>query len=309
MTRRRLLLADVRGVAIRAAARFLKLRKLFFNRNDLRISSFLAVLVARGASRDRNVGREPAQRAGSGDIDVTRRALHHVFALAAFVAEHRGLTRRRIDANKRGSRLMAAGAVVAGRFLTFPMTSEAGVMRIRHRLEVSIGRRIACSRGNQRNRFPTVIRLVTDRTVVVIDFRLVVDGPEGSSDKARFVFRRTEASQRRDHVLMFVVRKLDRKLPFIFWFCRLISRIRLAKSEARIFARRGAHVTDGTDRRARAGKSLSREELLTMAANAGVVIGKVCGVGKISLRRPLGWQLVTGVAREALVFLGRVQKR
>ena len=299
MTCRWLLLADVRGVAIRAAARFLKLRKLFFNRNDLRISSFLAVLVARGASRDRNVGREPAQRAGSGDIDVTRRALHHVFALAAFVAEHRGLTRRRIDANKRGSRLMAAGAVVAGRFLTFPMTSEAGVMRIRHCLEVPIGRRIPCS----------IIRLVTDRTVVVIDFRLVVDGPEGSSAKARFVFRRTEASQRRDHVLMFVVRKLDRKLPFIFWFCRLISRIRLAKSEARVFARRGAHVTNRANRGAGAGKSLSREELLTMAANAGVVIGKVCGVGKISLRRPLGWQLVTGVAREALVFLGRVQKR
>src|SRR5712692_3273558 len=49
MTRRRLLLADVRAVAIRATVRLLELRKLFFNRSDLRIRSFLTVLVAHRA--------------------------------------------------------------------------------------------------------------------------------------------------------------------------------------------------------------------------------------------------------------------
>ncbi len=90
MTRWWLLLADVRGVAIRAAARFLELRQFFFNRGDLRISSFLIILVASCAGGDRNVGREPAQRTRPRNVDVACPALHHVFALAAFVAAHRG---------------------------------------------------------------------------------------------------------------------------------------------------------------------------------------------------------------------------
>lgn len=108
---------------------------------------------------------------------------------------------------------------------------------------------------------------------------------------------------------MFVVRKLNRELAFFFRLRRLIRVIRLAKSKARIFARRGAHMTDCANRRAGADERLPRKELLPVATHTRIVIGKVCGVGKISLRRPRGRQLVAGVAREALVFLRRMEKR
>lgn len=102
---------------------------------------------------------------------------------------------------------------------------------------------------------------------------------------------------------MFVVWKLDGELAFVFRLRRLIGIVRFAESEARVFARRGAHVTDSANRRAGAGERLPREELLPVAANAGVVIGKVRGVWKISFRCPLGRKCMTGVAREALVLL------
>ena len=149
---------------------------------------------------------------------------------------------------------------------------------------------------------------MADRTVVVIDFRFVVEAPEGSSDKARLVLPRTGSSERRDHVLMFVVRELDRELPFVFRLRCLTSIVRFAESKPRIFARRGAHVTRGADRRAGVDESLSREELLPVATHTRIVIGKVRRVGKISLRRPRGRELVTGVARETLVFVRRMQE-
>ncbi len=177
-------------------------------------------------------------------------------------------------------------------------------MAVRHGLEELV--RLRGRRGLRREWHDeqSVIRLMTNRAVVVIDFRLVVEAPEGSADKTRCALRRTGSAQRRNHVLMFIVRELDGELAFVFRLRRLTSIVRFAESEPRIFARRGAHVTDRADRRAGSGEGLPREKLLTMAANAGVVIGKVCGVRKISFRRPCGRQLVTGVAREALVFLG-----
>src|SRR5712692_8564333 len=108
---------------------------------------------------------------------------------------------------------------------------------------------------------------------------------------------------------MFVVRKLNRELALFFRLRRLISVVRFAKSEPRIFARRGAHMTDCANRGAGADESLSRKELLPVATHASVVIGKVRGVGKISFRRPRGRQLVTRIAHETLVFLGRMEKR
>src|SRR5260370_34946656 len=108
---------------------------------------------------------------------------------------------------------------------------------------------------------------------------------------------------------MFVVRELNGELAFVFRLRRLTSMVRFAKSEPRIFPRRGPHVANGANRGAGAGESPPREELLSMTANAGVVIGKVCCVGKISLRRPRGRELVTGVAGDALVFLGRRTRR
>src|ERR1700687_3059334 len=108
---------------------------------------------------------------------------------------------------------------------------------------------------------------------------------------------------------MLVVRELDRELAFVSRLCNLIGVVRFAKSKPRIFARRGAHVTHRANCRAGADESLSCEKLLPMAAHAGVMIRKIRGVGKVSLRRPRGRQFVTGVAREALVFFRRMQKR
>ena len=102
---------------------------------------------------------------------------------------------------------------------------------------------------------------------------------------------------------MFVVRELDSELAFVFRLRRLISVVRFPESEARIFARRGAQVTNRADNRTGANQSLSREKLLPVAAHAGIVIRKVCHVGKISFRRPRGRELVTVVACEALVFV------
>lgn len=107
---------------------------------------------------------------------------------------------------------------------------------------------------------------------------------------------------------MFVVGKLDGELAFVFRLRRLIGTVRFAESEARVFARRGAQVTNSANRRARAGERLPREELLPVAANAGVVIGKVRCVREISFRCPVGRKFVTGVAREALVLFRRMQK-
>src|SRR5260370_1586293 len=99
---------------------------------------------------------------------------------------------------------------------------------------------------------------------------------------------------------MFVVRKLDRKLAFVFRLRSLTRAVRFAESEPRIFARRGTHVTNGANRGAGTGESLAREKLLPVTAHACIVIRKICRVGKISLRGPSGRQFVTGVARKAL---------
>lgn len=111
-----------------------------------------------------------------------------------------------------------------------------------------------------------------------------------------------------DHVLMFVVGKLDRELPFIFRFCCLAGDIRFAEGESPIFARRRPHVTDRANRRTRADESLSRKELLSMATDAGVMVWKVSDIGKVTFRRPFSWNFVTGIAGEAFVLFGRVKK-
>ena len=97
MTRRRLLRTHIRQVAIRAFACLLKLREFVLNRDDLRVGYFLVVRVARRTTGNRHIGRKTAQGAGSRNVDVARRALDHMTTLAAFMAEHRGLTHRRTD--------------------------------------------------------------------------------------------------------------------------------------------------------------------------------------------------------------------
>lgn len=101
---------------------------------------------------------------------------------------------------------------------------------------------------------------------------------------------------------MFVVWELDGELPFIFWLCCQAGEIRFAETEAPIFPRRGAHVTDRADRRTRADESLSCEKLLSMTTDTGVMVWKVSDVGEVTLCRPACWQLVTCIAGQAFVF-------
>ena len=101
---------------------------------------------------------------------------------------------------------------------------------------------------------------------------------------------------------MFVVRKFDREFPLILRLRGLIRAIGFSEAKARIFAWPGAQVTDSANRWSIAGKSLAREKLLAMAAHAGIMIGKICDVRKISFRRPGGWDLVTGITRESFVL-------
>src|SRR5438105_5285009 len=109
--------------------------------------------------------------------------------------------------------------------------------------------------------------------------------------------------QASDRVLMLVMGKLDRELPFLFLLHRELRDVWRAKREARIFTRRGAHVTDSANARARSHHHLAREELLTMASHAGIVIRRVCYIGKVSFCIPCSWDFVTGIARQAFVFV------
>ena len=69
--------------------------------------------------------------------------------------------------------------------------------------------------------------------------------------------RRVCETQQRDHVLVLVVRKLDRELKL---------RRRIAKRVTRLIARRRLRVTHGTDRRPRAA-----EELRPVTTHARIV--------------------------------------
>ena len=106
-----------------------------------------------------------------------------------------------------------------------------------------------------------------------------------------------------DRVLVLVMRKLDRELPFFFGFRRLIGIIWLPESEACILTRRGPHMANGADGRASADECLTCEELLPVAANASIVIGKISNVRKISFCRPRRGDLVATIARQALVLI------
>src|SRR5438067_3540131 len=89
MTRRGLLLPDIRRMTIRALASLLVLGELFFDRHGLRIRRLLAVLMTARARGDGHVRRQSTQRRSARDVDVASRALHHVLALAAFMRELR----------------------------------------------------------------------------------------------------------------------------------------------------------------------------------------------------------------------------
>ena len=177
MTWGRFLFSHFGGVAINAVTRFLKLRQLIFNRSHFRVSSFLTVLVTSGTHGDWHVRCQSTQGGRARNIDVTRRALHHMLAFATFVTEHRGLTWWQIDiTDESRSGLMTTCAVVTGGFLVFPMTIEAGVVRMRQGLEKLLRLRIRISRSHKWHNVRDVVRLVTDRAIVIVRLFLVV-GP------------------------------------------------------------------------------------------------------------------------------------
>ena len=304
MTRGRFLLSHVRGVAIRAVARLLILRQFVLNGNDLGISCFLVVFVTSHACGNGNIGSQSTQTARSRNIDVTRRALRDVFTFATLMTEHGRLAHRQIDPNECSSRLMATGTVIAGRLLIFPMAVEAGVMRVRHGLEKAVYLRGCANRLRGGRDVDLDIRLVTNRAVVVVRLFLIIRLEERSAYEAHCFVRVAARANGSDHVLMFVVRKLDRELPFISWFLSLAGAIRFAENEAPVFARRGAHVTNRTNRRTGADERLSREKLLSMTTDAGIVVWKVSSVRKVTFCRPRRRNLVTGVAGQTLVLVG-----
>src|SRR2546425_3860633 len=106
-----------------------------------------------------------------------------------------------------------------------------------------------------------------------------------------------------DHILMLVMRKFDRELPFFFrpgWLARVVG---LAERETCVFARRGAQVTHHANGWASANERLTREKLLSMASHARVVIGKIGHVREISFGIPRGRNFVATIARQALVLI------
>ncbi len=173
MTRRRLFPSHVWRMAIVTLAGLFELCQLTFNRHDVFVSDRLVVIVAGFANGNRYVRSKTAQRDRSRNIDMTGGALGHVCTLAALMTELRRLARRQIKTNKRGRRLMTTSTIITGRPLILPVTVEARVVRVRHGFEDPVWLRCRIRRGRERNHVRNVVRLVTDRAVVVIRFLLI----------------------------------------------------------------------------------------------------------------------------------------
>lgn len=305
MTRRRLLPADVGRMAIGAFARLPELLQLSFDRHRLRVGRLLALAMTRRASVDWHVRRQPAQSARARDVDVARRALGNVLALAAFVCKLCRNAFRLSHGDKRGRGLVATRAVILRRLLVRPVTIETRIMRARHRLERVQRRGIRVRRRQSHDR-QRHVGLMTDRAIVVIGF-LIIEGPRLQS-VMRFDTHRLK-SVPRNHVLMFVMRKLYGELALVFRLRLLFRIVRLAESKAAIFARRRAHMTNGADSRPGSNHRLAREKLLPVTTHTRVVIWKVGHVRKISLCRPRRRNLVAFIACETLMLVRRMKKR
>ena len=97
-----------------------------------------------------------------------------------------------------------------------------------------------------------------------------------------------------DHVLMFVVGKLDHELK---WDTRI------TKGKPNIASRRDGRVADGTNYRPR-----SLEKLRAMAAHAGVMTGIIGYVGKVPYLFPVFCGRLVASVAAGLVFLCGVRK-
>jgi hypothetical protein len=144
----------------------------------IQILSRASFVVTLGTRSDRHVRFQAAQRRGFRDVDVTGRTFRDVlFLLAAtIVNEFRGDPYRRfLRCVRRGREFVTAVAVIGHWLLRFPVTVETRFVTGRSGLE-------------HRSTLP-----VTDRATVII-------------------LRRVREPQHRDHILVPVVRKLDREL-------------------------------------------------------------------------------------------------
>lgn len=139
MTRRRLFRSDIGRVAVTARIRLLKLGKLFFNRNQLRVGRFLIVLVTSGAGSDGHIRRQPSQGRGTRNVDVTGSTFQDVFALTAFMTELCRNAFRCQHGHECARRFVTTGAIVVNRLLIFPVTAETRIVTAGHCFEELAG--------------------------------------------------------------------------------------------------------------------------------------------------------------------------
>ena len=222
MTSRWLLLAHVWSVTIRAVAGCLELLQLSFNRYRFWICRLLAVPMTRRAGVNGNIRRQATQRIRACDVDVAGSAFRHVFAFAALMGEFGRDSFRRIHRDKLFRQLVTATTVAAQRFLKLPVTIKASVVTARQRLEWIEQRWVRRCRRQVRDR-QVLVRLMTDGAVVVI--RLLVNGWHRLQSVMRFKPHRLKSvplSAAGNHILVLVMRELDRELAFVFCFRCLV---------------------------------------------------------------------------------------
>src|SRR4029077_6089974 len=135
-------------------------------------------------------------------------------------------------------------------------------------------------------------RAMTDfAVIVVLRFIVGISSDERSPHERLIGINSRVTEGARDHVLMFIVRKLNQELA---------RGSRITKCETCVVPRRNSRVATATNHR-----SGAFEELLTMATHTGSMTGKICNVGKLSYFFPVsGWSFVAGVAG-ALMLLSR----
>ncbi len=102
---------------------------------------------------------------------------------------------------------------------------------------------------------------------------------------------------------MLIMWKFDRELAVVFRLRRLIGIVRAAENETFIFTRSSFHMTNRADGRPRTNHRWASKELLPMTTHAGIVIGRVSDIGKVTLGIPFSGNLVTVIAFQTLVFV------
>ena len=250
MARRRIEVTDVWRVTVDTCE-----GPVLIDRYKLRIQilSKPVFVMAFSTRCDRYIGFQSSKRCGFGDVDVTGRALGYVllFLATSFMQILDRNPHWLSDWYVRRRKLVTAVAVGGDGLLRFPVAVETGRVISWRRLERCGPCRVA------------------DGAVVV----------------ALLCVRETH---HRDHVLVSIVRKLDRELQL---------RRRISKRISRLVTRRSLRMTNGTDGRLRA-----FEKLLPVTAHASVVIRIVLDIrigGRIFCR-----YLVTGITGCLVLLCG-----